>query len=646
MQATLVTAAPRRSSAKSGLPLILVAAAALSVAPASAQIAVPRYQSPIEAPQPQMPSIPAPAPISPNATVVEYPVARVNDQIIDNSDYQRAERDLVEEAARTNESPAELAQRQKDLLRDMIDQQLLLSRGKELDISADAELIRRLDDIRKQNHLDSMEDLEKAVRSQGISYEDFKANIRNSIITQEVVRDEVARKLALTAKQEQAYYEAHKQDFAQPEQERLSEILIPTPDDPTDAQIAQAQAKAEQIEAKLKAGGKFDDLAKQYSGGQTADKGGDLGDFKRGVLAKVLEDQTFNLKPGQYTAPIRTRQGFVILEVTEHTPAGVPPLSAVDEQVQQAMYQDAIQPALRAYLTDLREKAFIDIAPGFVDTGASPRETKAVFASSTPLPTRKKAAKKARLDSSRAAASAAAAKSASTAAPAASSSSHPKAVKVSANGKPKKIHREKIRFGQAPQNSLPTGPEEAVTSGADQGPGATSSALPAPGASMASAAEMTSPNDVDPLAPKPVAHGKTRYSDRAPLEAKHKAAVKKAKAAQKVAATPAPLTAEEKAAQQTQNAALGLNGDTASKKKKKKVKGAPKERIQQAPPAPPPVKPAETPIPPKSVRDNGEPAVTPAPNPSTLPPVTAPAPGAAVDTQPSTPTNPAPAPPQ
>ncbi len=170
-------------------------------------------------------------------------IARVNDQIIDNSDYQRAQQQMLEDTQRSNASPAEVAQQQKDLLRDLIDQQLLISRGKELDINADSELIRELDDIRKKNHLDSMEELEKAVRQQGLSYEDFKANIKNRIITQEVVRDEVGRKLALTQKQEQAYYDAHKQEFAQPEQERLSEILIPTPDNATDAQIAQAQVE-------------------------------------------------------------------------------------------------------------------------------------------------------------------------------------------------------------------------------------------------------------------------------------------------------------------------------------------------------------------------------------------------------------------
>jgi peptidyl-prolyl cis-trans isomerase SurA len=304
-------------------------------------------------------------------------------------------------------------------------------------------------------------------------------------------------------------------------------------------------------------------------------------------------------------------------------------------------------PALRTYLTDLREKAYVDIAPGFVDTGASPKETKPVYAASTP-PAAKKKTKKGRLDQARpgtpaatsttpataAAVTPSAASPAPVAASTAKQNSKPaKTENVAMNKKPRKVHREKIRYGQAPRNSLPVAPEETLASGSDQGPGAANT-LPPPGAAIASIDQSTTTSDVDPLAPK-ASQGKTRFADRAPLEAKTKTAAKTLRTKQKAAATPPPLTAEEKAAQQVQNAPLGLRGDTATKKKPKKVKGAPKERIQEAPPTPPAPKPDATPIPPKSVRDNGEPVVTPPP--SNLPPP-------ATGTQPAAPANPAPAP--
>jgi peptidyl-prolyl cis-trans isomerase SurA len=223
--------------------------------PGVVQSQAPRYQSPLSAPnapQPQL-TLPVTPAITPNGTVVEDVVVHVNDLIISRSDVERAELALAQENQQAGATTAEAAERQKNLLRDMIDKQLLLSRGKELGINADAEVIRRLDEIRKQNKMDTMEDLEKAARQQGVSFEDFKAGIRDNVITQMVVRDEVGRRLQLSQSQEQSYYDAHKQEFTQPEQIKLSEILIPTPADANDAAIAQAQAKAESIEAKLKA---------------------------------------------------------------------------------------------------------------------------------------------------------------------------------------------------------------------------------------------------------------------------------------------------------------------------------------------------------------------------------------------------------
>jgi peptidyl-prolyl cis-trans isomerase SurA len=648
---------------------------------ASGQMRAPRYQSPINAPTQQV-ILPPPPAISPNGTVVEDVIVRVNDQIIDRSDLTRGEQQIEEEGRGTNLPPAEVMQRQKDLLRDMIDQQLLQSRAKELGYNVDTLVIRQLDEIRKKNNMDTMEDLEKAVRqSGGASFEDFKANIRNSLLTQKVVQEEVSRHMQMTPREEQAYYDAHKQEFVQPEQVRMSEILVPLPADASETQVAQAQITANDIEAKIKAGTAFDVLAKQYSGGQTASKGGDLGFFKRGVLAKVLEDKTFSLKPGESTDPIRTRQGFVVLKVTDRQEAGVPPLAAVEGQIQEAMYHDAIQPALRQYLTKLREDAYIDIAPGYVDTGASPKETKPVFSAyAPPAPKKKTEEKKQRLVQSATTTLAGAKPAAGGIAPAGSGTATPGAAlsgttgaavsqstaaggkgrvsNVSTTTKRKKLKREKIRYGQAPRNSLPTSPQETATVGGGVGPGAAvGGVLPAPGTAIAPIDQTTTTmaSNADPLAPVAPNNGKTRFSERQKTEAETKAAAKVVKAKEVLAKTPAPLPATEKATAQTQDAPLGLNGDTSANAKKKKAKaaakGGPKERLQDQAPAPAAAKPDATPIPPKAVRDNGEPAVTPiAPaNPAgqtsdhtVLPPANAPAPGAPADGAPTSPTVPPP----
>src|SRR5271167_5181484 len=96
--------------------------------------------------------------------------------------------------------------REKDLLRDLIDQQLLLQKGAELGISADTDVVKRLDELRKQMHADSMEDLEKAAQAQGVSFEEFKQNMKNSILTQRVIGQEVGGHISVTQQEIQEYY--------------------------------------------------------------------------------------------------------------------------------------------------------------------------------------------------------------------------------------------------------------------------------------------------------------------------------------------------------------------------------------------------------------------------------------------------------
>src|SRR6201994_858123 len=323
--------------------------------------------------------------------VVEERVAQVNDQIISTSDYNRSAAQLDQEARQQGWTEQDLEDHKRDLLRDLIDQQLLLSKGKDLDINGETELVRSLDKIRKQNRLDSMEDLEKAAASQGVSYEDFKQNIRNGIITQQVIRDEVGRHIQLTQTEVDKYYQQHLSDFTQPESVRLSEILIPVESSGDEAaNLAAAKAKADGLDAKVKGGANFEDLAKANSAGSTAAQGGDLGIWVRGKLAKQLEDATFALQAGQSTEPIRTRQGYVILKVAEHTPGGTQPLAAVPPQVEEAAFMSQMQPRLRDYLARLRQNAYIDVRPGYSDTAAVHNPSKPLYSAYAPPGPKKK----------------------------------------------------------------------------------------------------------------------------------------------------------------------------------------------------------------------------------------------------------------
>jgi peptidyl-prolyl cis-trans isomerase SurA len=568
--------------------------------------------------------------------VVEDIVARVNDQIVTQSDYDRASESLDAEAKQQAIPAQQLTQKQADLLRDLIDQQLLLSKAKELGITGETELIKRLDEIRKQNHLESMDDLEKAAQQQGVSYEDFKANIRNGIVTQQVVRDEVGRHITMAPNDVQRYYKAHESEFAQPESVTLNEILIPTPvktgteaADP--AQVAAAQAQADALMAKIASGAKFDDLAKPAPTDPLAPKSVALGEFRRGMLAKEIEDKAFALKAGQTTQPIRTKQGFIILNVTEHEQGGDASFKKAESQVEEALFLERMQPALRTYLTKLREEAFVEVKQGFKDTGSSGNEIRLDYSAYAP-PASKKKKKFARTrfrgrdrtkyvkaaaaptgagtPAAPAAATAGAAPAtagttaatattatAAAAAPAPAAQASAKAATQQASngdaGIQKPGKREKIRFGQAPRESLP--PSQVATAVApDTAPGVTTPET-----------RVVNPDGTISGEVAPINEKKTRLSSRP--------TVKKVKTPKAGDTTPGP-TDEELASQKVQNAPLGL--DDAQKKAKQKVE---KTRLSEKP------KDTSVPAPYLGKPESGptNPAATQHPDPPTNPPAPA-----------------------
>lgn len=342
-------------------------------------------------------------------TVIEEIVARINGQVITHSEFQRSRDQLLNESKEKYGAQADqaVAAKEKDVLRDLIDQALLVQKGQDLGMTGDTELIKRLDEMRKQMSLELVEDngsgvtsLQKAAEQQGVSWEDFKQNLRNQIITQEVIGREVGARIQITETEMKQYYTDHAKEFDQPEQIRLSEILVaPAPSiiaaDSPDAkkkedlppapdQLAAAEQKANELLSQIKGGAKFEDVARKSSDGPTAAQGGDLGYFKRGMLARELENKTFDMKPGDVSDVIRTKQGFIILKVSEHTQAGQVALKDAEPQIQETLYLQKIQPALRAFLTKLREEAYIDIKPGYVDSGASPNQTKPVVTAAVP----------------------------------------------------------------------------------------------------------------------------------------------------------------------------------------------------------------------------------------------------------------------
>jgi len=310
-----------------------------------------------------------------NGRVVEEIVARVNNEIITYSEYQKSESELHEEVRQDCQGCGQdrlnqlYEERQKNLLRDQIDQSLLEQRAKDLGISVENDVIKRLDQVRQQNNFPTMEALQAAVEGQGMSWEDYKGNFRNQLLTQEVIRREVGSRVDIGHDDVKKYYDEHKQEFVRPEQVVLADIFLST-EGKTPEQVAVIQKKANDLLARLKKGDDFSELAKRNSEGPTAKDGGELGAFERGQLSKQLEDTVFALNKNQLTDVIQTKTGFEVLKVLEHFEAGLQPVEKVEPEIENRIYAERMAPILRNYLGELREESYVVVKPGYVDTAA------------------------------------------------------------------------------------------------------------------------------------------------------------------------------------------------------------------------------------------------------------------------------------
>jgi peptidyl-prolyl cis-trans isomerase SurA len=308
--------------------------------------------------------------------VVEEVIVRVNNEIITREDLARSRAALDAEAQDECEkcTPEQVqslaATKQKDLLRDLIDQSLLTQRAKDSGIKVDTDVVKRLDAIRVQLKLPDMDALEREANKSGQDYEELKNQIRNQLLQQEVIRKEVGGRIIIGHEEIAKYYEEHKDEFVRPETVVLREIFVTTDGKPA-SEIPELRKKADNLRDRvLKNGDDFGELAKRFSDSPTAQQSGDLGTFGRAQLDPKIAERVFALNRGQMTEVIETKTGFEILQVQERYQAGVQPLAKVEPEIMSHLYSERMQPALRAYLTTLRADSYVMIKPGYADTAA------------------------------------------------------------------------------------------------------------------------------------------------------------------------------------------------------------------------------------------------------------------------------------
>ncbi len=313
----------------------------------------------------------------PQGQVVDRIIATVNDDIITSHQFKQSLQALRQQvkqdcpACTPAQLEAKFQESQKNVLRDMIDQSLMVQRAKDEGIDVDIAVVKQLDRIRQRYHLPSMDALQQAVEQSGMSWSDYQDSIRRQLLTQQLIQQDVGGGIQITRAEVEKYYDAHKSEYNRPESVVLREIFLSTKG-MTPVQIKAVRQKIDKLRERVLNGDDFGQLAKLYSQGSTAQQGGALGTFEQGQLAPEIEASVFKLQHGQMTEVMPTANGFELLQVEQHYQAGIQPLTAVENEVENTLYMKQIGPALRTYLEKLRKQSYIKVRPGYVDSAAVP----------------------------------------------------------------------------------------------------------------------------------------------------------------------------------------------------------------------------------------------------------------------------------
>jgi peptidyl-prolyl cis-trans isomerase SurA len=310
--------------------------------------------------------------------VVERIIARVNGEIITQRQFER-EREKLRTQLAQQYSGAELESKvredSKDLLRDLIDRALMVQKAKDLDVSVDTDLVKRLDEIRQNINLKSLEDLQSAVEKQGLLWEDFKDDIRRGLLMREVIGREVGRTIIVSREDARQYFQEHQQEFASPAGVELAQILISNEKHKPE----EAEKRAKDTLAELKAGARWAEVCRKYSDDATANEGGYISFMKAGTLAPAINDAVAKLEVNEFTDLVTIKSGYLILKLLDRRREGIPKFEEVEQRATEVLYNQKMAPALREYLVTLRKESYVYLAPGYVDSGAE-RASKAVLA--------------------------------------------------------------------------------------------------------------------------------------------------------------------------------------------------------------------------------------------------------------------------
>lgn len=299
--------------------------------------------------------------------ILDEIVAKVNQDVITMTDLRSELRLLRLSLQEDIQDPGKLEEafqaQKRALLRNLIQNRVMVQKAEELGLltEIDRDVNQALEQMRQQMGIPSLEVLEQLLQQRGTNLQEYRENLKERMVVDWLIQQSVYSKITLLTSEIEAYYQAHQDEFAEPARVTLAEIIFLSEGKSAD----QLRAQAEQAYQKLQAGTPFEEVAREYSEGPTAAKGGTIGEFPEGALDQRVEEQVFDLEVGRYTPVVETEYGLAIFKVVDREPRKVKPLEEVINQIRRRLYQEKAQPEVKTFLEDLIEQSYIYVAPKY-----------------------------------------------------------------------------------------------------------------------------------------------------------------------------------------------------------------------------------------------------------------------------------------
>jgi peptidyl-prolyl cis-trans isomerase SurA len=299
-------------------------------------------------------------PLAAGQEVIDEVVAVINGDIITLSEV-KARNDLLVQALRAQLSGEEFDKQyellKQNLLDRMITEVLLLQKAREMKLDVREQLRATIDNIKKQNNLDSDEDLRLALSREGLDYNTWLRQMEEDLMRQAVLFSEVDRQIVIDDAEVVKEYRARPELYTEPEEVSLRGIFLSEADHPAET----LESQKNDIKAKLAAGEDFASVAGLYSDGPAKDVQGDLGSFKTKELDPVLEKAVAGLQPGQTSAWVKAKNGWYLLRLENRKASRLRPFEEAKKDMEERIFNQKRAQAIDEYMGKLKQKNYIKI---------------------------------------------------------------------------------------------------------------------------------------------------------------------------------------------------------------------------------------------------------------------------------------------